>query len=116
MDYIVINEFSDREIIFSNKLLEYKLLWKGHKLSIANDQSALKSLIKMFEARNPKKEFSLDYKKWIQTFSMKEISYRDNCWNDISSYGLDKTYKDILEIMNTKFGYFNKLFIYEKTK
>ena len=75
MDYIVVNDINGKEIIFSNKLLEYKLLWKGHKLAIANDKPALKSLLKMFEARNPKKEFSLDYKKWIQTFSMKEISY-----------------------------------------
>lgn len=116
MDYLVINEINDKEIVFSNKDLNYKLLWKGHKLSIANNHLILKSLIKIFESRNPKKEFSLDYKKWIQIFSMKNISYRDNCWNDISNYSLDKTYKDILEIMNNHFGYFNKLFIYEKIK
>jgi hypothetical protein len=114
MNYIVVNNINDKEIIFSNKLLEYKLLWKGHKLAISNDQHILKTLLKIFEVRNQQKEFSLDYKIWNQKFLMKEVSYRDNCWNDISTYGLDKTYKDILEIMTNKFGYFNKLFIYEK--
>jgi hypothetical protein len=116
MDYLIINEIGNKEIIFSNKSLEYKLLWKGHKLAIANDNLTLKSLIKTFELRNSKKEISLDYKKWFHNYEMKEISYKDNCWNDISNYSLDKTYKDILEIMNKKFGYFNKLFIYEKIK
>ena len=45
MDYIVVNDINGKEIIFSNKLLEYKLLWKGHKLAIANDKPALKSLL-----------------------------------------------------------------------
>lgn len=114
MDYIVVNNFNNKEILFSNKLLTYNLLWKGHKLEIANNNQILKSFIKIFEIRNPKKEFSLDYKKILPLNDIKDISYRDNYWNDINHYGLDKTYKDILEIMNEKFGYFNKLFIYEK--
>lgn len=115
MDYIVSNLTPKGEIRVSNKEIEGRLLWSGHRLAIPD--GLLSHILNYNYEKFKNTYYFLDYKKWKDVYNFDTLKPGMNqCWftNSDSRKALLKSYDTLLEVVNEVLGDTKKIFVIEK--
>ena len=114
MEYIVSNITSRSQIRISDKEIEGRVIYKGHKLGLPDE--LLPDIIHHVYERFNNTFYFLDYKKWKDVYNMDTINSKmTKCWlkDTDSKRALLNSYKTLLESLKECNGSFKNIYIVE---
>jgi len=114
MEYIVSNITTRGEIRISNKEMEGKLIYKGHRLGIPDD--LLPHIIHYTHEKFRNSNYFLDYKKWKDIYNFEKLTPQMNkCWfkETDNKKALLHSYKLLLETLKEEVGDFKNIYVVE---
>lgn len=115
MDYIVSNLTPKGEIRVSNREIEGKLLWSGHRLAMPD--GLLPHILNYNYEKFKNIYYFLDYKKWKDIYNFDDLKPNMNqCWFNErdNNKALLKSYDTLLEVISEVLGDSKRIFVVEK--
>jgi len=114
MDYIIANITTRGEIRISNKEMEGRIIYKGHKLGLPD--SLLPHIIYYTHEKFRNSYYFIDYKKWKDIYNFEKLNSQMNkCFfkETDNKKALLHSYKILLETLEELVGNFKTIYIVE---
>jgi len=114
MDYIICNSSDNREIRISNKEIEGRVIYKGHKLAIP--ENILAKILYYSYEKSSNLYYFIDYKKWKDIYGMQKINNKMyDCWfkERDTVKALNKSFETLISLVKENLGSDRNIYIVE---